>query len=96
MIKWILKQFTICLVKYLQKYYRCKSEKWLYEQTDQHINRLILIQSILYFLRENFQLGVISIQVALGLSQIRLSLKNCFLKRNSKNYLSLYVVTQNR
>lgn len=54
MIKWILKQLAICLVKYLQKRYRNKSERWLYKQTNQHTNQLILIQSILYFFKIEF------------------------------------------
>ena len=43
------------IIKYLQKRYKFISIKNRYNQTNQVLNKLILIQNILYFFKEEFQ-----------------------------------------
>lgn len=51
---YILKPIAVRIIKFLQKRYRDYSEKNRYNQTNQVINNLILIQAILYWFKESF------------------------------------------
>lgn len=51
----ILKYLSIILIKYLQNKYRSISLKHRYNQTNQIISKLILIQSILYYFKDQFK-----------------------------------------
>ena len=54
LIKSVLKFFAIILVKYLQKKYKSITLKNQTKQTNQVLNTLILIQSILYYFKRQF------------------------------------------
>ena len=53
-MKFIPKIFCIFLIKFLQKRYKAISIKNRFNQSDQVINKLILIQSILYYFKRQF------------------------------------------
>ena len=53
-MKFILKFFSIILIKYLQKRYKKISIKNRYNQSNRVLNKLILIQNLLYFFKEEF------------------------------------------
>lgn len=50
----ILKFLSILLIKYLQKKYKLISINNRYNQSDQVLSKLILIQSILYYFKNQF------------------------------------------
>ena len=52
--KFLLRQISVLLIKYLQWRYKRISLKNRYGQTNQVISRLVLIQSLLYFFKEQF------------------------------------------
>lgn len=54
-MKIILRLLTIILIKYLQKKYKHLSIKNKYRQSNSNINKLILIQSVLYYLKGEFR-----------------------------------------
>jgi hypothetical protein len=54
-MKTILKYITVLIIKYLQKRYKNITVKNRYNQTSQIISKLILIQSILYYLKTQFE-----------------------------------------
>ena len=51
----ILRFASVLIVKYLQKRYKSISVKNRYNQTNQVLSRLILIQSILYYFKSQFK-----------------------------------------
>ena len=54
MFKFLLRTISILIIKYLQKRYKSISIKNRYNQTNQVLNKLILIQSILYYFKSQF------------------------------------------
>ena len=50
-----LRILSIIIIKYLQKRYKSISLQNRYSQTNQVLNKLILIQSILYYFKKQFR-----------------------------------------